>query len=261
MSDRLYHYTTAAGFIGITHGQAVRATNFSFLNDASEVEYGLNLVSTAIESLRSMPGGYSGTFDLDELLSTLQGFRSINDLYVACFTSLSDDLGQWRGYGGSDSDRFRLGIRKDSLSALQAPRPVYASVKLVKLVYDEQAQRDLIMATIQASAMRMAHEMVLALSHLTLRFKNPAFFAENEWRIAVSTLGSACEVAEFAIAGGRLKPFIELTNREGHRLAIEDVIVLPSRAPEQSLKAAQLVMQRNGYSPDIVHLSQIPFVG
>jgi hypothetical protein len=101
--------------------------------------------------------------------------------------------------------------------------------------------------------------LVLELAHLALGFKNPAFVAENEWRLAVSTLGTGCEVAEFAIGAGRINPFVELKSNRP-QLPIDEVVILPSRLPDQALKAAQLVMERYKYSPNLVSLSEIPFV-
>ena len=258
----LYHYTTASGFLGIVRDQAIRATNFSFLNDSSEVAYGLNLVTEIVLDFSNRPHLVPGTFDAGRIIASLRGYRDINDLYVACFTALRDDLGQWRGYGGRDTDRFCLGMQTSSLAALRASQKAYANVHLVELLYDDASQRELVESVIlnDPTGMRHTHELLSELSHLTLRFKNPTFAAEHEWRVAVSTLGTACEIAEFVVAEGHLKPYIEL-RPERDRLEIAEVILLPSRQSKQTLKAAQLVMERYGYQPATVCLSNIPFVG
>jgi hypothetical protein len=49
MQPTLYHYTSAAGLYGILSSGVLRASNYLYLNDTSEIEYGKTLV---IEHLR-----------------------------------------------------------------------------------------------------------------------------------------------------------------------------------------------------------------
>jgi len=44
----LYHYTTAAGLIGIVGSQRLWATNARFLNDPSEIRYALRVISDTV---------------------------------------------------------------------------------------------------------------------------------------------------------------------------------------------------------------------
>jgi hypothetical protein len=259
--DLLYHYTTSAGFLGIIRDQNLRATNFSFLNDSSEVKYGIELISSVLEGLKETAETWPEGFDPAETLAAIRGFRDINQLYVACFTTLRNDLSQWRAYGSADVDRFCLGFTRNTLSSLRAPKEVLSNERLVHLVYELEEQRSSILRALRSenAGVRFAHEWTLELSRLALGFKHPSFHRESEWRIAVSTLG-AWEVAEFDATTRNLRPFIPLTKDDG-RLPIEEVLLLPSRAPEQALKAAELAMQRYGYPPEKVQLSDIPFVG
>ena len=41
--EMLYHYTSAYGLYGILSSGILRAGNFSYLNDSSEIQYGRNL--------------------------------------------------------------------------------------------------------------------------------------------------------------------------------------------------------------------------
>src|ERR1041385_7107441 len=45
----LYHYTTAGGFAGIVETGEVRGTNFNFLNDSTEMVYGISLAKRLLE--------------------------------------------------------------------------------------------------------------------------------------------------------------------------------------------------------------------
>lgn len=49
----LWHYTNAAGFLGIFRSGKLWATNTDYLNDASEMRYARRLVWQAIENMRS----------------------------------------------------------------------------------------------------------------------------------------------------------------------------------------------------------------
>src|SRR4051812_42888799 len=52
--DRIFHYTRSVGLEGILHDRSIRATNTNFLNDTSEMSYGINMVSEIIdENIRS----------------------------------------------------------------------------------------------------------------------------------------------------------------------------------------------------------------
>ena len=52
-----YHYTDAAGLVGMLSTHKVRATEFRFLNDRSEVRHTLNLVRDLLnEQLGTSPG-------------------------------------------------------------------------------------------------------------------------------------------------------------------------------------------------------------
>jgi hypothetical protein len=271
MSDELlYHYTTAGGFLGIIRDRFIRATNFSFLNDASEVEYGLKLIESVIDGIRAFPDQYPKDFEPDNTASLVRQFREMVEVYVSCFTTLCDDLSQWRAYGVAPGDRYCIGFHRSALGQLRPPRvpdeepaakPTISNPRLLELEYKEVSQRSAVLARIQnKNDGKVKHTLTNDLSVLATQFKNPAFAAEKEWRLAVSTIGTGCAIAEFVVADGRLKPFIRLRPDDSLRLPIKQVILLPSKAPERAMKAAMLALERYGYSSVDLSLSAIPFV-
>lgn len=44
----LYHYTTVAGFLGILESGSFRATDARFLNDSSELEFGIRYIKEEV---------------------------------------------------------------------------------------------------------------------------------------------------------------------------------------------------------------------
>jgi len=258
----LYHYTTAQGFLGILREQRIRATNFSFLNDSSEAEYGLGLIAAIAEDLRLHPESGPAGFDATELIQLVKTFRLINEVYVSCFTTLRDDLSQWRGYSGIETDRYCIGFDRRELASLSADAEAYSNARLLELIYEEPAQRAAVLAAMTTSdgAARFKHELVIELAAVAARLKHPSFAAEREWRISVSVLGTGCEIADFVVVGGKLRPHITLYMPHARKLPIAEVVLLPHSSPEQARKASALALERFGY-PNIVTLSTIPFVG
>src|ERR1041384_2388550 len=49
----LYHYTAAASFVAIVEHRELRATNFAYLNDPTEIQYGIRLVTIVIQAVRT----------------------------------------------------------------------------------------------------------------------------------------------------------------------------------------------------------------
>src|SRR5262249_47446801 len=52
----LYHYTDAAGLLGILKNQALRATDYQFLNDREEISVGEQLVAQRLKHLQRETG-------------------------------------------------------------------------------------------------------------------------------------------------------------------------------------------------------------
>jgi len=62
LPECLYHYTTAPGLAGILNSRSIRATNFSFLNDPSEIEYGRDLAINVIAHARKTASRHDQEF-------------------------------------------------------------------------------------------------------------------------------------------------------------------------------------------------------
>src|SRR5260221_6094089 len=118
--DVLYHYTTAAGFEAILGSRRLRATNFSFLNDPSEVQYGREMVEQAlIDRLNTKGRRHRAFFEF-----VVSGFSAemAAEVYVCCFTKLEDDLSQWRAYGSATGEAQAIGVGSQTLDGLGRPR-------------------------------------------------------------------------------------------------------------------------------------------
>src|SRR6266568_9698688 len=121
----LYHYTSAAGLVGIVKSGILWASNFFNLTDSTEIHYGRQLVQEIIrERLATEPSGKSRTM-LALVDKALEDTKKGIEFYIACFCTKRDLLSQWRAYG-SAKGRFSIGFDTVEWSAgLRYSRVVY----------------------------------------------------------------------------------------------------------------------------------------
>jgi hypothetical protein len=118
LPDVLYHYTDAAGLLGIVQSGQLWASHAAFLNDSTEISY----VKRVLDRAR---GELTGQYDqplvgeflrqVDELFQRL--VVSKYDVYLVCFCENGDQLSQWRGYpstGGGYAIGFHRAVIADN---------------------------------------------------------------------------------------------------------------------------------------------------
>jgi Protein of unknown function (DUF2971) len=94
----LFHYTSVGGLQGIVGEKAIWATDIQYLNDSSELKYGVRrLAQTMGERLHTLKGRQAKCAEqFGEWLR--HGFVLDHHLFVCCFTENGNQLSQWRGY-------------------------------------------------------------------------------------------------------------------------------------------------------------------
>jgi Protein of unknown function (DUF2971) len=132
VNDVIYHYTTAAGILGILENSCIWATHTSFLNDTDEQRISFRLFREVLDSV-AIDKGLSE--DIRKFAKTvLQYFDSTTQIeadsltsqigmqprafFVTCFSRRRDDLAQWRAYTGM-GPRFSIGFRKSAFTELE----------------------------------------------------------------------------------------------------------------------------------------------
>jgi hypothetical protein len=100
-ASELWHYTDAEGLMGIVASGQLWCTQVACLNDSLEQRYFGDLVHAAVKARRAN----NTDPHLAILLRVADEFLDGQDFaaagrFVACFSEIEDDLGQWRGYGG-----------------------------------------------------------------------------------------------------------------------------------------------------------------
>ena len=195
--DILYHYTDAAGIIGILKTAELWATNILHFNDASEFKHRSRL---AVTYLKSSAHTWDGE-PLTQLLTNPETIiRHSDELpFVVSFSKHGDQLSQWRAYCGK-GDGFSIGFRYSHLKYLRQQ----VGFRVLKCVYEEDGKQSLIHRTarfherIERRANRIwktdAKDPFRGLG-LTVRFysraslylvslKHHGFVEEQEWRLA-----------------------------------------------------------------------------
>jgi hypothetical protein len=105
----LYHYTDAAGLKGIIEKKEIWFTSHRYLNDPSELTFGIDAAHQAITAV-SVKGGPVKCFC--DRLSDLFNVHTITEeleYLLAGFSYERNDLGQWRAYG-CNGRGFALGL-------------------------------------------------------------------------------------------------------------------------------------------------------
>jgi hypothetical protein len=204
--EMLWHYTDASGLMGIVEHERLWATQTSFLNDSTELEYGLDLAMSAIASydrtnLKEATDRFlTGLVDPEkpELKKWLDKHL---DVYVTCFSGDGDMLSQWRAYAGrDDAGGYALGLgTRPPLQGWPQMAPGDHEFALRQVLYDPIEQ--------QAAC----HSLIDGVVELASWCKHPAFEEEREWRIVYVRNNDASKVdVQHRISRGLLVPYVKL---------------------------------------------------
>jgi Protein of unknown function (DUF2971) len=196
----LFHYTTAAGLLGIVGQSKLWASDARFLNDAQDSTFAREAL---FEALRAMPNPvrqerhwWHGTDDEDVFAAEWVSYRDavvhwLADsslalgVYVSCFCESGDLLSQWRGY--STDHGYSIEFDASALTAAAGPSlrsslsPVRYGTELAADVLTEA--ESLLAGTNLAHPGMRAYFTAVALSALLAKIKHPSFQEEREWRL------------------------------------------------------------------------------
>ena len=267
----LYHYTDSAGLLGIVSSESLWLTNILFMNDGSELHFGLSLINDVVAELAALEADEERALWLERLhlgvaLLDLMGIR----FFVGSFTEKGDQLSQWRSYGregfaiGFDLGPIRHLAKPSDLVKVRYERgeQVAAARSVIKAVLDflepfdprpiQTATRgDAATARIAAiSARRRAQAEMI---RLATAIKHPAFDEEAEWRLVVRAEDTDARISHRALPG-LLTPYLDYDLSEvveaskdpirGVAFPIRSIVVGPMLdQPLNAMAIEQLVAQ------------------
>jgi hypothetical protein len=273
----VWHYTSGPGLISIIESGTIFATQVSCLNDATEIRYAASKLREALSSLLpSMEEEDVSTKFAKRFIELLQDDDSAPNsvglpYFVTCFSTLEDDLSQWRSYGGGENG-YAVGIRVKDLFG--------ASNSLVaRVVYDREKHLDLASQAAEAT-IRFYNEGVEAgvedwdnvflsawdnaLTQLSPVIKDPGFELEKEIRLIHQL--QVGEVPDIRVLQRKTMMSRHLPMRfpagapiHRPRIPIHRIIVGPSRHKEISRISVDTLMRTHGYQTGMVTTSARPY--
>ena len=269
----LFHYTSAAGLIGIVSSHKLWFSDAAFMNDGSEATYGLQILSLSIDEFmgeKTDAEKAAGEALKEEVENALKHFQPI----IFCMSARNNLLNQWRDYGRDVvpySIEFNT-IEMEKWEQRECNFPIF----LTKVVYDIHLQRSLIgelLGSIYARGRELLGDrehfndeeakpllMSAAIEIVALinRFKNPAFEAEEEWRAICYRPDIEGKVQrQYRPSSLGAVPYYEWHSKGPSNLPIMSVTVGPSPYAQVSDLALKQLLIDFGYS-DITQFSTIP---
>ena len=265
--SEIYHYTSAAGLVGILQSGQLRASNFNYLNDASEIHHGRTLVAKIISERLEAEQPSTHRHVLGRVQRTLEDVGHDREFYLACFCTKRDLLSQWRGYGSTKA-RFCIGFNIEELPRKGLPY----RFKAVEYKRDKQRSKiDRIiqpaMAALGKSDIERSDEFVNRVAHsLTERlvgefvfFKDWSFLDERELR-AVHPFDSTADDVLFDVSSGFVRPYVviwvgKMDTKGQRRLPVTEITVFDKRA----VRSVELLLSECGYRDVTVRPSTVPY--
>lgn len=292
--DILYHYTSAAGLIGMLKNRKIWATSIRHLSDASEFVYTLSLADSSSQNV------LNPYFSFDRYLIDSLSVVHESDLvppalcYVASFSEHGNLLSQWRTYCPSGAG-FSLGFSRDELAEAAGAKKNSNDEpwRLSRCFYDRDGQVEILSSFLSEARaeldllpgdeknthlehMRNSPELlepephwVKAVTQKYVRnveivapsFKDVAFEEEAEWRV-VSPLTPIQSYQDEKYRAGRYCPIpyadFELP-ADGEQLRLERIIVGPTENPYLAAMTVERMCRKYGVSIGQVDTSDIPF--
>jgi len=259
----LYHYTDAAGLIGIMRTKRIWASSIQHLNDTQEFAHAIGLIEEELNSR----GRYYYDYDpasprwalkeearewfrrLDETLrNEISGLKDTT-LYVASFSEHKDVLSQWRGYC-RDGNGYSIGFMPSVLT-----EPAKAGFRLVKCVYDPKEQKGLCNALIDSyfeisqrppsskALLRSMQKLTWGtkFSILAAAMKHESFREESEWRLVCAP--ERDHAVHFRSGRFGIVPYLEVPlSSENQKVPVAELVVGPTADRRASLLGAEAVM-------------------
>jgi hypothetical protein len=205
--ETIFHYTSADALHSIVRHKQLWATEALCMNDPTE---GIHAGRLIAERLRDrtfdVPSDLLRLFSDEELSEVLN-----NQVFLVSFCSAGDLLSQWRAYG-LDGRGYAIGFNTEAL--LNSAKD---GGHLVPVSYDQAELEGLLMAIIDFGVKEITRIKFYKeefdtywkfvgnyLLQSVIRFKNPAYQEEREWRLVYYPSAGI----DFRTSGGRIVPYI-----------------------------------------------------
>jgi hypothetical protein len=253
--DLLYHYTSAAGLIGLlgtpTSAATMWLTQIQYMNDEAEFYHAYELARGEIIRLRTecpnVRRVIAGMWGIPhDIHGTLEPVREtiLHRYFTFSLSEEPDLLSQWRGYApdGGYSVGFKVGDLKKLAAAhrFQFQRCIYddnekkgeiaTKMREIEAAF-QQGEADYTIGSIssmpegqQAEGTARAR-VQMAVNRVSSYFKHQSFQEEREWRI-VGMVGATDGGARWRARGNSIIPYCELNIGPGGPESIAPIEVI-----------------------------------
>lgn len=275
---QIFHYTTSRGLRGILTSHQLWATDIAYMNDATEMAYGLALIAKHVARANTGATEVEREFLRRSDVSESQVIRRGD--FVTCFCGDGDLLSQWRSYGAAGSG-YSVGF--NTRAFVEHNQPI-----LRRVIYDTVTQERLLQTTISrslalfraVSAGRSTPELdadrtlpafasflASRLKEFACTFKHQGFTEEKEWRLIFRAFRSHDYVSALRFREDDLStPYIPISFRNAGPnppplLPILEVSHGPSVHTGLAKKSLLLLLEKSGYDHVEVSGSTTPLRG
>lgn len=258
----VYHYTDAQGLEGMLRTGKIWLTDYSFLNDQSEIKHTRDIASYVVEARANK----ARNDVLRKLYHEISDYQASEYKCRVCVFSLSqrrDDLSQWRGYA-REGMGFTIGLdaHEIAMASKSSGRFSFFKIDYSKIRQDNSIKSFLIMIEREVARLTKLYpeEMNLILDGASSEFawaveqraaanKHKSFRVESEWRIAAYLNEDAHPLVR--CSGSRLINYIEISILDTGKLPIKSIGVGPGFTGAEQAYAVRSLCGRYDYEPEI----------
>lgn len=275
--ERLYHYTSFTGLLGIVGSRALWASDIRYMNDSAELKHTADLIRAEIN--HRIGAGHARPDLLNQFLDWVT-HRITNGhmLFASSFRSNGNLLSQWRGYSrlgkgvslGFDPEYILQCANRQSF---QIGRCIYNcehQAQLIRQVVDavealaEEHDRNGDGQEHNGNSYRSIFHMVESdLLRIAAILKHPSFREEEEWRIVSPVITDYVEMPVLFREGtSMLVPYIlfELMARDDSPICLDHLFLGPTPNITISMNSLTMFLSKNGIKPAKgLSYCQIPF--
>lgn len=249
--QKLFHYTSAEGILGIFGNQSLWATQIQYMNDSKEFQHSLDIASHLITKKKySTSEQLMKFYEAMELtLETSNGART----FIFSMTENPDQLSQWRGYCGLGG--YSIGFDLPTLQAIAKKQ----NFRLVKCIYDDDTKVELIEVEIEKAVRffyqnkhrsdysKIVHESKFygAMLNLGSIMKHSSFAEENEWRLIGGPFSCKLPMSGWRPKNGVLLPYYQIIlerDAEGF-LPMSEIYIGPCNDKKLSKNALDMYLR------------------
>ena len=264
----LFHYTSAAGIIGILQNRELWATEYRHLNDRQEYRIAARLLSDELDNSHLTK---TQRHAFGRMITEVQ-----ERCFILSFSERGDQLSQWRAYcpGGNG---YSLGF--DQSNDLFASAHQH-SFNLIRCEYDPPKQRKLCKFLIESfleetgrtpdaptksdfpervKSLLQRYEWGYALAMVTSSLKHHGFNEEKEWRLVSQYPEEALYGVAFRPGRFGVTPYFKLPLqvKEGTQ-RLEQVVIGPTANRAAAKAALVILLEKYETEAKTIRLSGTP---